>query len=308
MQIVISGASGLIGKAVSNSLRAGGHQVRILVRGPAASPSKVRWNPSAGILDPGALDGADAVINLSGAGIGDRPWTPGRIRELYASRILSTRTLVKGMTLVASPPSVFISQSASGYYGNAGAETLTEAAPAGKGVLAELCTEWEAEANQAPAGVRVVLPRTGVVLSPKGGALGKLLPLLRLGVGGPLGNGRQYWPWIALPDVARAFGFMLETPVSGEPLSGPVNLSAPESADVNTLISTLAAAMNRPAVLRVPGPLLHLVMGRLADELLLASQRLDPARLRSAGFQWQYPSLGSAAEWIARPQEAGRIS
>jgi uncharacterized protein (TIGR01777 family) len=201
------------------------------------------------------------------------------------------------------PPSVFISQSASGFYGDAGAAILDEKSPAGSGVLAELCLEWEAAANEAPPGVRVITPRTGVVLSPAGGALGKLLPLLRLGLGGPLGNGRQYWPWVTLPDVESAFSFFLRAP-----LAGPVNLAAPHSAQLHSLISHLASALNRPALLRVPAPLLRLGMGKLADELLLASQRLDPVVLTSAGFQWHHPSLTDAARWIAGRHDGGRIS
>lgn len=294
MQIVISGASGLIGNALTRSLRGNGHNVRTLVRRPPASPSETAWDPSQGVLDPTALEGANAIINLSGAGIGDRLWTRARLKELSASRVLSTQTLVKGMKQLGSPPSVFISQSASGYYGDAGARVLSEESPAGSGVLAELCLEWEAAANEAPHGVRVITPRTGVVLSPAGGALGKLLPLLRLGLGGPLGNGRQYWPWVTLPDVVSAFSFLLQSPNAG-----PVNLGAPHSAQLHSLISHLGSALNRPALLRVPAPILRLGMGKLADELLLASQRLDPVVLTSAGFQWQHPSLTDAARWIA---------
>ncbi|WP_247045217.1 TIGR01777 family oxidoreductase [Arthrobacter rhizosphaerae] len=303
MQIVISGASGLIGKAVTRGLRGDGHKVLTLVRRPPTSASERQWDPQAGVLDTAALEGADAVINLSGAGIGDRLWTRARIRELSRSRILPTQTLVHGMKQLESPPSVFISQSASGYYGDAGRAILNEESPAGTGVLAGLCLEWEAAANEAPPGIRVITPRTGVVLSPVGGALGKLLPLLRLGLGGPLGNGRQYWPWITLPDVVSAFSFLLQAP-----LAGPVNVAAPHSAQLHSLISHLAAGLNRPALLKIPAPLLRLVMGQLADELLLASQRLDPVVLTSAGFQWKHPSLTTAAPWITGRQEGGRIS
>lgn len=303
MQIVISGASGLIGQAVTRRLRGNGHTVVTLVRRPPTSLSERQWDPTAGVLDPTALRGADAVINLSGAGIGDRLWTPGRIRELSRSRILSTQALVHGMNQLESPPSVFISQSASGFYGDAGPTILNEESAAGSGVLARLCLEWEATANEAPPGVRVITPRTGVVLSPAGGALGKLLPLVKLGLGGPLGNGRQYWPWVTLPDVVSAFSFFLKTP-----LAGPVNLAAPQSAQLSSLISHLASALNRPALLKVPAPVLRLVMGKLADELLLASQRLDPVVLTSAGFQWQHPSLAAAATWIAGSHSGGRIS
>jgi uncharacterized protein (TIGR01777 family) len=294
MRIIVAGASGLIGTALSSALRNAGHDVGALVRRPPASPREFHWNPAEGRIDETALRGADAVVNLSGAGIGDRPWTRARINELRSSRLGATRTLTAAMARQDTPPAVFLSQSASGYYGDAGPVVLREHASAGDGILARICVDWEAAAHEAPAGVRVVTPRTGVVLSRSGGALGRLLPLLRLGVGGPLGNGRQYWPWVTLPEVAGAFGFLLSTP-----LSGPVNVCAPENADVNSLIAQLAGALHRPALLRVPAPVLRLVMGKLADELLLASQRLEPAVLNEAGFEWQHPSLARAAAWVA---------
>jgi uncharacterized protein len=294
MRIIISGASGFIGTALTHRLRSEGHDVVRLVRRPPSSPAEVLWDPARRLLDPAALQGADAVVNLSGAGIGDRPWTRRRISELYSSRLDSTRTLTGAMKLLDTPPAVFISQSGSNYYGNAGSPTLTEDSPAGNGILARLCTEWEAAAHEAPQGVRVVTPRTGVVLSSEGGALGRLLPLIRLGIGGPLGNGRQFWPWITLPDVVAALGFLLSAPVAG-----PVNLCAPESADVNALVKALAGALHRPSLFRVPAPVLRLAMGKLADELLLSSQRLEPAVLKAAGFQWQHPRLAQAAAWVA---------
>jgi uncharacterized protein (TIGR01777 family) len=294
MRIIVAGASGLIGTALSRSLRNAGHDVGALVRRPPTSAAEFHWNPAEGRIDETALRGADAVVNLSGAGIGDKPWTRGRVNELQSSRLGATRTLTAAMARQETPPAVFLSQSASGYYGDAGPLVLRENAPAGEGILAKICVDWEAAAHEAPAGVRVVTPRTGVVLSRSGGALGRLLPLMRFGVGGPLGNGRQYWPWVTLPDVAGAFGFLLSTP-----LSGPVNLCAPESADVNSLIAQLAGALHRPALLRVPAPVLRLVMGKLADELLLASQRLEPAALSKAGFAWQHPSLAQAVGWVA---------
>ena len=191
-------------------------------------------------------------------------------------------------------PRTFISQSASGYYGDSGSAQLQETASPGSSILARLCLEWEAAAHEAPAAVRVVTTRTGIVLNRSGGALGRLLPLIRLGVGGPLGNGRQYWPWITLPDVSAAF---VSWPDSA--IRGPVNVCAPEQADVNTLIAALASALHRPAFFRVPAPALRLVMGKLADELLLPSQRMEPAVLKAAGFQWQHPSLDQAAAWVA---------
>jgi len=294
MRILIAGASGLIGTALSGALRSEGHDVLALVRRAPVSPAEFQWDPAAGRIDDTALKGTDAVVNLSGAGIGDRPWTKARVNELRASRLGATRTLAAAMARTDAPPAVFLSQSASGYYGNAGAAVLRENAPAGSGTLSRICVDWEAAAHEAPAGVRVVTPRTGVVLSRSGGALGRLLPLLRLGVGGPLGDGRQFWPWITLPDVAAAFSFLLSAPVSG-----PVNVCAPEAADVNSLIAQLARALHRPAALRVPAPVLRLVMGDLAEELLLASQRLEPAVLAENSFAWQHPSLAGAAGWVA---------
>jgi uncharacterized protein (TIGR01777 family) len=279
---------------MSESFTKAGHDVVSLVRGNPASASEVRWDPAAGELDPQALAGADAVVNLSGAGIGDRPWTRKRVEELFSSRVDSTRTLTHAMRQLDSPPAAFISQSGSNYYGDAGNTVLREAAPPGAGTLSRICVEWEDAARSAPAGVRVVTTRTGVVLSRSGGALGKLLPLIRLGVGGPLGNGRQYWPWVTLPDVSAAFLFLLDSRVSG-----PVNLCAPEQADVDTLVGEIARALHRPAALRVPAPVLRLLMRDLAEELLLSSQRMEPAVLLEAGFVWQHPTVAQAAQWVA---------
>lgn len=265
-----------------------------LVRHQPSSPTEVQWDPAARRLDPKALAGVDTVINLSGAGIGDRPLSRHRITELFTSRLSATHTLTEAMGRLDAPPRTFISQSASGYYGDSGSAQLQETASPGSGILARLCLEWEAAAQEAPAAVRVVTTRTGIVLNPSGGAMGRLLPLIRLGVGGPLGNGKQYWPWITLPDVSAAFAFLAETEIRG-----PVNVCAPEQADVNTLIAALASAFHRPAIFRVPAPALRLVMGKLADELLLPSQRMEPAVLESAGFRWQHPVLAQAAAWLA---------
>lgn len=290
----MAGASGLLGTHMSAAFRSAGHDVVALVRRKPASGAEIRWDPAAGRLDPGALAGADAVVNLSGAGIGDRPWTRRRVDELFSSRINPTRTLTRAMQQLDEPPAVFISQSGANYYGDAGNTVLRESAPPGSGILSRICVEWEAAAATAPPGVRVVVPRTGVVFSRSGGALGRLLPLMRLGLGGPFGHGRQFWPWVSLPDVSAAFLFLLESRISG-----PANLCAPEHADVNSIVAELARALNRPAVLRVPATALRLLMRDLAEELLLSSQRLEPAALAAAGFRWQHPSLAQAAEWVA---------
>lgn len=296
----MAGASGLLGTHMSAAFRSAGHDVVALVRRKPASGAEIRWDPAAGRLDPGALAGADAVVNLSGAGIGDRPWTRRRVDELFSSRINPTRTLTRAMQQLDEPPAVFISQSGANYYGDAGNTVLRESAPPGSGILSRICVEWEAAAATAPPEVRVVVPRTGVVFSRSGGALGRLLPLMRLGLGGPFGHGRQFWPWVSLPDVSAAFLFLLESRISG-----PVNLCAPEHADVNSIVAELAHALHRPAVLRVPATALRLLMRDLAEELLLSSQRLEPAALAAGGFRWQHPSLAQAAEWVANKDGAG---
>lgn len=284
----------MIGTALSELLESRGDEVVRLVRRQAANSREWSWDPAAGVLDEAVLDGAGAVVNLSGAGIGDRPWTKKRLRVLHESRLQPTRTLTAAMARVASPPPVFISQSASGYYGAYRQEVLHEdSSPGGSGVLAPLCVQWEEAARTAPDGVRVVVPRTGVVLSNRGGALGPLLPLLKLGLGGPFGNGRQYWPWITLADEAAALAFLVDSS-----LEGAVNLCAPGLADVNTIVARLAEGFHRPAVLRVPGPALRLVMGGLADELVMANQAMFPGKLAGAGFTWQHPELSQAVAWL----------
>ncbi len=285
----------MIGTALSEHLRGQGHDVIRLVRRPARDTGEWTWDPSAGELDEAVLDNTDAVVNLSGAGIGDRPWTKRRIQVLRDSRLQATGTLTAAMRRLDHPPATFVSQSASGYYGASREGVLREDSGPGAGVLGSLCVEWERTARTAPPGVRVVTPRTGVVLSTSGGALGPLLPLLKLGLGGPFGNGRQYWPWITLTDEAGALAYLLTSDVDG-----PVNVCAPESADVNAIVAGLAKAFHRPAVCRVPRPALRLVLGRLADELVLADQRMEPVRLAEAGFNWQHPSLTDAMTWLSK--------
>ncbi|MCT9871771.1 TIGR01777 family oxidoreductase [Paenarthrobacter aurescens] len=295
MRIVMSGASGMIGTALSEHLAGQGHEVVRLVRRAATDAREWTWDPATGQLDEAVLAGTDAVVNLSGAGIGDRPWTKRRIQVLRESRLQATHTLTAAMRRLGQPPATFISQSASGYYGASRDGVLREDAGPGGGVLGPLCVDWERAATTAPSGVRVVTPRTGVVLSTSGGALGPLLPLLKLGLGGPFGNGRQFWPWITLFDEARALAYLLTSEIEG-----PVNVCAPESADVNAIVAGLAEAFHRPAFLRVPRPALRLVLGGLADELVLTNQRMEPARLSEAGYQWQHPSLSDAMDWLSK--------
>lgn len=299
MRILISGASGTIGKAFMQQLAPGPHVVTRLVRRAPSGPDEIQWDPTAGGLDPAIMDATDAVVNLSGAGIAGAPWTRGYKETLYSSRLTATRTLVDSMQRAESPPAVFLSQSASGYYGDRGSELLPESAASGDLLLSDICRRWEAEALRAPASVRTVLMRTGVVMSTKGGALPKLLIPLRLFVGGPLGSGKQWWPWVTLNDQARAMAFLLEAEVSG-----PVNIASPSPATVTELTEALGAALNRPTRFRVPEWLLTAVLGQLARELLLPSARLDPTVLRDAGFEFRQDSLDDLVQWVRESRHA----
>ncbi|THJ67521.1 TIGR01777 family protein [Arthrobacter echini] len=294
MRILLAGASGTIGTALTRELEKN-HDVVRLVRRPPKGPSQIRWDPAAGRLDVSAVEWADAVINLSGAGIAGGLWTRAYKETLYSSRIMPTRTLVTAMRAAENPPEVFISQSASGYYGDRGDEVLTEAADSGDTLLADICRRWEAEARQAPDAVRVVLTRTGIVMAKGGGALPNLLIPIRLFAGTSLGSGRQWWPWISLNDEIRALEFLLTAPVSG-----PVNLSAPSPAPLDTVALQLGRAFKRPVWFRVPGVVLTTVVGQLAYELLLVSARMEPKVLTDAGFAFDEPTPEALAQWVRR--------
>lgn len=296
MRIVISGSSGLIGTALVSRLTAGGHEVVRLVRpGAAAGPGTAPWDPAAGTLDPAVLDGADAVINLSGAGIGDHRWTDAYRRELVESRISTTGLLARTMAAAERKPAAFLSGSAIGVYGDRGDEVLDETSPPGEGFLADLCVRWEAAAEPAAAaGVRTVLLRTGIVLTPAGGALKKQLPLFKFGLGGRFGTGRQWQSWISLDDELGAIEHLLASD-----LAGPVNLTAPEPVTNRTFTSTLASVLSRPAVLPIPsfGPKL-LLGGELAEALLFTGQRVVPTKLAASGYRFAHPGLEAALRAI----------
>ncbi|BBE22496.1 hypothetical protein MN0502_13790 [Arthrobacter sp. MN05-02] len=294
MRILLAGASGTIGTALVRQLEKN-HEVTRLVRRAPKGPGEIRWNPSAGELDVAAVEHADAVINLSGAGIAGGPWTRSYKETLYSSRILPTRTLVQAMRAAVDPPQVFISQSASGYYGDRDDELLTEDSASGNTLLADICRRWEAEARNAPASVRVVLARTGIVMAKEGGALPNLLVPIRLFAGTSLGSGRQWWPWISLDDEVRALEFLLTAP-----LSGPVNLSAPAPATLDAITLQLGRVFHRPVWFRVPGALLKAVLGRLGYELLLVSARMEPRALTAAGFTFDEPTPEALAAWVHR--------
>ena len=289
MRVIISGASGLIGSALTTALRANGHDVVALVRRPAGG-HEIQWDPAAGVLPPDALEGADAVVHLAGAGIGDHRWTDAYKQEVVDSRVKSTTLLAERIAASSTKP-VFLSGSAIGAYGASDDRELDEMAPFGTGFLADVCRQWEASAAPAiEAGARVALLRTGIVLTPRGGALKKMLPLFRFGVGGRFGNGNQWQSWISLDDEVGAIIHLLT-----EPVSGPVNLTAPNPVHGTEFAHTLGKVLHRPAVLPVPtfAPKL-LLGGELADALLFTGQRVLPRALQRAGYQFRHPLLETA--------------
>ncbi|WP_411558502.1 TIGR01777 family oxidoreductase [Plantibacter sp. MPB07] len=295
MRIVIGGASGLIGTALGRSLETDGHDVVRLVRRPARGAGEAEWDPLAGVLDPAVLSGADAVVNLSGASLGKLPWTAAYRSTILWSRLSATRTLVDAMNRAEQPPAAFLSGSAVGYYGDRPGETLTEDSSRGTGYLADVVVAWEDSALAAPDAVRTVLLRNGIVVD-LAGVLKPLAPLTRFGVAGPLGSGRQFWPWIGLQDEVRAITHLLTST-----LSGPVNLCGPQAARADDLMFELARRMNRPYLLRVPKFALKALLGDAADGLLLSDQRVEPRRLLDDGFTFSTPTVEQAlAEALAR--------
>lgn len=280
MKIVLAGASGLLGTALATSLRADGHQLIRLVRRTVDDPGLASWEPATGTLDPGVLAGADAVVCLSGASPGARRLT-GKYKQVFRdSRVDSVATIARALgTLSADRPGVLLAASAVGYYGDGGDRELGEDAPQGDTFLAEVCAQWEAAAEPArAAGVRVTHLRSGIVLARGGDLLNRLVPLVKAGVAGPLGSGRQYLPWISVGDEIAAMRFLLE-----HDLDGPVNLTAPTPATNRDFTKTLARVLHRPAVLPVPGLAARLVAGELGREALIG-QRAVPRRLLEAGF------------------------
>ncbi|AIC47826.1 TIGR01777 family oxidoreductase [Rhodoluna lacicola] len=294
MRVLISGASGLVGSEVARQLNASGHEAIKLVRRKAAAADEVEWNPALGQIPGDLMDSIDAVVNMAGATTGKIPWTKKYKQEIVNSRIDSTRTLVKAMAAAKTPPKVFVSGSASGFYGDCGNQLLSETAPKGTGFLSDLANQWEQEALQAPKGVRVVLARTTMVMSKQLGALGRLLPLIKLGVGGPLGSGKQWWAWISQVDEAAAIIHLINTPTA----SGPFNLTAPQPATCKDIVVALAKQLGRPAIVPVPAFALKLFIGEAATELLLCSQNMSADKLLATGFKFSHAKLDEAAAWV----------
>jgi len=286
-RIAVTGASGLIGTALVGYLKSQGHTVQRLVRRAAVSSEEITWDPIAGTVDMEALAGVDAVIHLAGAGVSDRRWTKKYKSEILNSRLLGTTTIAKAVAIVK--PQVFISASAIGWYGESGNRAVIESDRVGDDFLAAVCHEWEAAADLA-GDVRTVKLRTGLVLDPTGGALGKMLPLFRFGLGGKLSNGKQWWSWITLHDQIRAIAFLLENKVSG-----PVNLTSPNPVTNSEFTAGLARAMHRPALFPVPALALKIVLGGFSAEVL-GSKKVMPQVLTEAGFTFDYPHISSALE------------
>jgi uncharacterized protein (TIGR01777 family) len=291
MRIVISGSSGLIGRSVTAALRTRGDDVTRLVR-RAPGPGEAQWEPESGSIDADALEGADALVNLGGAGIGDKRWSAPRRREIVSSRVQATSLLARTLAGLDHAPTVLVSASAVGYYGDRGDEELTEDSAPGRGFLADVCRDWEdATGPAAEAGVRVVRLRSGVVLSAHGGALARQLPLFRLGVGGRLGDGRQWLSWISLSDEVRAILHVLDQPS----VQGPVNATAPEPVTNRDFTRALGRALHRPSILAVPGVALRVALGSdLASEMVLAGQRALPTMLSATGFTFDHPHIDVA--------------
>lgn len=289
MKILVSGSSGLVGSALVPVLTKEGHEVIRLVR--TRSAGAAFWDPAAGLLDLGGQSGLDAVVHLAGENIAAGRWTTARKERIRASRVRGTRFLAETLAGLAQRPRVFACASAIGFYGDRGEEVLDEASPAGQGFLAEVCRDWEAAAEPArQAGVRVVHLRFGVILSPLGGALAKMLLPFRLGLGGRIGSGRQYLSWIALADALRAIHHALLR----EEVLGPVNVVAPNPASNRDFTKTLARVLWRPAFFPMPAWAARLAFGEMADELLLASARVLPRRLQETGFRFDHPDLEEA--------------
>lgn len=290
-RILIAGASGLIGRALRARFEPAGHEVWTLVRRPPSGPREISWDPAAGRLDPAAVDGMDAIVNLAGENIAAGRWTTARRTAILRSRVDATRTLAVALPQLRRKPDVFVSASAVGYYGDRGDELLAENAPIGHGFLPEVCLAWETHAEGAArAGVRTVLLRFGVVLTAAGGALAKMLPVFRAGLGGRVGSGRQWMSWIDLDDAVGAVGHA----IADSRCRGAMNVVAPEPVTNAEFTATLARVLRRPAVLPVPAVALRVLFGAMADGTLLASTRAEPRVLRETGFMFRRPSLEAA--------------
>jgi uncharacterized protein len=295
LSVLVAGASGFIGTPLVGALRDAGHSVSTLTRGESHSPDTFQWDPTNRPLDPAIVSGVDVVINLAGASIAKLPWTASTRRAILNSRIDATTTLTKAIREAETPPKAFLSGSASGFYGDRPADVLEDDAEGGEGFLADVCQRWEAAASDVPESVRTVFLRTGLVLGPGGGAAAPLLPLTKAGLGGKLGTGGQWWPWIALEDEVGAIVHLCTADVSG-----PVNLAGPEAAISDRITHRVADDLHRPYLFSVPTFALRLLLQDAADELLLSNQRMVPGKLLSSGYAFRHATPESAVDAIFR--------
>jgi uncharacterized protein (TIGR01777 family) len=291
MNILVTGAAGLIGTALTSYLTQNKHHVIRLVRKAQPAPGEIRWDPSALTLDTEALEGLDAVVHLAGENIAEGRWTARKKLRIRESRIQGTRFLAQSLARLFDPPKVLVSVSAIGYYGDRGEELLDEESDPGKGFLADVCREWEAAtAPAAMRGIRVVHPRLGMVFSTAGGALARMLPAFRLGIGGRIGSGRQYMSWITIEDLVG----ILDYAIHNGSLHGPVNAVSPDPATNQDFSITLGRVLSKPAFLALPAFAARIAFGEMADALLLASARVSPVRLKESGYKFQFPELEGA--------------
>ncbi|UNO42486.1 TIGR01777 family oxidoreductase [Streptomyces sp. MST-110588] len=287
MRIAITGSTGLIGTALVRSLRADGHGVVRLVRHLPRHTDEVEWDPLRQKVDAAGLAGCDAVVHLAGAGVGDHRWSDAYKREIRDSRVLGTAAIAEAVAAMDTPPEVFVCGSAIGFYGDTGDQRVDESAPPGDDFLARVCADWEEAAQLAvEAGVRTVFARTGLVVGRTGGAWGRLFPFFKLGLGGRLGSGRQYWSFISLHDEVAALRHLIDT----EDLTGPVNLTAPEPVTNRAATAAMGRVLHRPTPFPVPAPALRIALGEFADNVL-ASQRVIPQRLMDTGFTFAFPRI-----------------
>jgi hypothetical protein len=301
LRVGVTGSHGLVGTALVPFLTTGGHRVVPIVRGAAADPEAIRWDPAHGLQDAARLSGVDAVVHLAGENIAARRWTDAHKAAVRQSRVEGTRRLCEALAALPHPPRVLVAASATGFYGDRGAEVLTEESSPGSGFLAEVCREWESATRPAEqAGIRVVHLRFGMILSPRGGALGKMLLPFKLGVGGPAGSGRQFVSWVAIDD---AIGAVLHA-VATEGLRGPANVVAPAPVTNAEFARTLGRVLSRPALVPFPAFAARLAFGELAEALLLASARVMPAKLQASGYRFRFADLEGALRHLLGRGEA----
>ena len=301
MKILVTGATGLVGSELVPFLSKHGHDVYRLTRGKAHEAHDIIWDPAHNQLPKGRIEGTDVVVHLAGENIAGKRWNPAVKAELQRSRVEGTKLLCETISKLQTPPKTLICASAIGYYGDRGSELLNETSAKGSGFLSDLCRDWEAACEPARAsGIRVVNLRIGVILSPKGGALSKMLTPFKLGGGGVVGSGNQYWSWIAIDDLIGIINFC----IANEKIAGPVNATSPCPVTNYEFTKSLGSVLKRPTIVPMPGFVARIALGEMANELLLASARVMPNRLSESGYRFQYTSLEPALKHLLGPEKA----